>query len=55
MDLEEISFIRKARRFLEKSARLPSCESPSKIPRHLVELLAIRKRIVNAGMKFILP
>ncbi len=26
-----------ARRFLEKSARPPSCESPLKIPRHLIQ------------------
>jgi hypothetical protein len=28
---------RDARRFLEKSARSPYCESPLKIPRHLVQ------------------
>jgi hypothetical protein len=37
-----------ARRFLEKSARPPSCESPLKIPRHLVQLLAIRILIAKS-------
>ncbi len=33
---------REAWRLLEKSARLPSCKSPLKISRHLVQLLTIR-------------
>ncbi len=47
MDLAESMFIRKvfikreARRFLEKSARPPSCESLWKPQRHPVQLLAI--------------
>ncbi len=41
--------------FLEKSARPPSYESSLKIPRHFVQLLAIRILIPNAGMKFIAP
>jgi hypothetical protein len=54
MDLAEIRFIRKtllkreARRFLEKSARPPSCESPFKLKRHLIQLLAISKQIAMA-------
>jgi hypothetical protein len=40
---------REARRFLEKSACSPSCESLSKIPRHLVQLLAIRILIPNSA------
>jgi hypothetical protein len=42
---------REARRYLEKSARPPSCESPLKIPRYLVQLLAITILIPNADMK----
>jgi hypothetical protein len=59
MDSTEIRFIerpllrRESRKFLEKSACPLSCESPLKIPRHLVQLLEIRKRIASAGMKFI--
>ncbi len=37
-----------ARRFLGKSARSQFCESPLKIPRHLVQLLAIRILIANS-------
>ncbi len=60
MELADIRLIQKAffkereaQRFLEKSARPLICERPLKIPRHLVQLLAIRKRIPNEGMKFI--
>ncbi len=35
-------FEREARRFLDKSARPPSCESPLKIPGYLVQSLAAR-------------
>ncbi len=61
MDPTEIRFIRKAFTeerdavFLEKSARPPSSERHSKISRHLIQLLAIRKRIANVEMKFIAP
>jgi hypothetical protein len=61
MDPAEIRFIRKAfieergTKLLEKSGRPPFCGSPLKIPRHLVQLLEIRKRIAKAGMKFIAP
>ncbi len=37
-----------APRLLEKSARPPSCESPLKIQRHLVQYLAIMILIYNA-------
>jgi hypothetical protein len=43
--------LRETRKSLKKSARPPSCESPLKIPRHLVQLLAIRILIPNADMK----
>ncbi len=33
---------REARRFLDKSARLPTCESPLKTSRNLAELFAVR-------------
>jgi hypothetical protein len=36
-----------------KAVRLPSSENPLKIPRQIVQLLAIRILIANAGMKFI--
>jgi hypothetical protein len=38
-----------ARAFFEKSAHPPSCESPLKIPRHLVQLLAISILIANSA------
>jgi hypothetical protein len=38
-----------ARRFFEKSARPPSCESPLKLQRHLVQMLAIWKQIANGA------
>jgi hypothetical protein len=38
-----------ARRFLEKSARVPYYESLLKLQRHLVWLLAIRKQIANGA------
>jgi hypothetical protein len=41
--------------YKKKSARPQSCESPLKIPRHLVRLLAIRILIAKAAMKFIAP
>ncbi len=44
---------REARRFLEKSACPQSCESPLKIPRHLIKVLAIREQIANGVMKII--
>jgi hypothetical protein len=43
------SFKSEAQRFSEKSVRPPSCESPLKIPRHLVQLLAIRILIPKRG------
>jgi hypothetical protein len=57
MDPAENSFIRKVfiKSFSEKSALPPSCKSPLKIPHHLKQLLAIRKRIPLVGMKFIAP
>jgi hypothetical protein len=39
-------------RFSADFSRPPSCESPLKIPRHLVQLLAIIILIANAAMKF---
>jgi hypothetical protein len=39
----------KARRFLANFARSPCCESPFKNPRHLSELLGIRKLILNGA------
>jgi hypothetical protein len=45
---------REARRFLDFCSA-SSCKSLSKIPQHPVQLLAIQKRITNAGMKFIAP
>jgi hypothetical protein len=56
MDLAKSRLIQKAlikRRGVEISAnfvRPPSCETPLKIRRHLVQLLAIRILIPNAGM-----
>ncbi len=61
VDPAEIRFIQKAfmeersTKLLEKSGRPPSCESPWKIPRQLIQLLEIWKRIANPGMKFIAP
>jgi hypothetical protein len=55
MDPAEIRFIRKffikeeAWKFFEKSARHPSCQCLLKIPRHLVQLLAIGKRIAHGA------
>ncbi len=56
IDPAEIRFIRKAfikergAEFLEKFARPPSWrESPLNIPRHLIQLLEIRKRIANGA------
>ncbi len=54
MDLAEIRFIRSSlkgevRKFSEKSARTSSCESPLKIPGHLVQLLASRILIPNGA------
>ncbi len=43
-----------ARRFSERSVRPPSCESPLKIPRHLVQLLPSRILIRNAVTEFIM-
>ncbi len=40
---------REVRRILEKSAPPTCCESPLKITRHLVQLLAIRVRIANSA------
>jgi hypothetical protein len=50
MDPTEIRhlFNREARRLFEKSARSPPCESPLKIPRHLVQLLEIKILIANS-------
>jgi hypothetical protein len=59
MDPPEIRFIPKVFikergvEIFDKSAHPLSCESRLKIPRHLVQLLANRKRIANAGMKFV--
>jgi hypothetical protein len=53
MDLAESRIIARSslksesRRFPEKSVRPPSCECPLKIPRHLIQLLAIRIIIAN--------
>jgi hypothetical protein len=51
MDPAEIRhlFNREARRLFEKSARSSPCESPLKIPRHLVQLLEIRILIANSS------
>ncbi len=61
MDPAEIRFIRQAfinergAQVLIKPARPSSCESPLKIPRHLVRLFVLRILINNAAMKFIAP
>jgi hypothetical protein len=39
------------RKFLAKSAHPPCCGSPSKLQRHFVQVLAIKKQIANGGMK----
>jgi hypothetical protein len=55
MDLAEIKFIdksslkREAQIFSEKSVSPPSCESPFKIQRHLVQRLEIRILIPNSA------
>jgi hypothetical protein len=41
---------REARRFLEKSARPSSCESPLKLQRYLAHLLDIWKQIANGAL-----
>ncbi len=46
---------REVQRFLDKSVRPPFCESPLKIPRHLVQLSAIRNEFPNEEMKLIAP
>ncbi len=53
MDLPESgSFRREVQRLLENLPLIPpSCESPLKIPRHLVQLLAIRILIPIVAMK----
>ncbi len=59
MDLAERGLIRKlfikgrGAEVLRKIGLSPSCESPLKITRHLVQLSAIRILLPNAGMKFI--
>ena len=62
MDPAEIRFIRKAyikkreaRRFLKKSARPPSCESPLKLKRQLVRLLAIQNEFYEPGLALYAP
>ncbi len=42
-----------ARRFWEKSARPPCWESPLKLQRHLVRLLAFWKQIANSSHSFV--
>jgi hypothetical protein len=56
MDLAERGNIRKTvskgrgmLRFITKYARPPFCESPLNIPRHLLQLLAIRNLISNSA------
>jgi hypothetical protein len=58
MDLAESGVYRyysilkfEAQRLLEKSVRLPSYESPLKIPRRLIQLLAIRILIPNKPLR----
>jgi hypothetical protein len=57
MDLAEIRLIRevviKERRvgFLDNSAHPPSCDGPLKIPRHLIQQLAIRHLIAKCAAR----
>ncbi|MFN9907580.1 MAG: hypothetical protein ACK56F_15895, partial [bacterium] len=44
-----------AQRSSEQLVHPPSWESPLKLQRHIVRLLAIRKLIPNAEIKFIAP